>query len=227
MTEHLQYRYEAANGVSYACSQNGLKSCNIVYINLNDRVDRLQQFNQELKNNNIDWAVRLEGVRHKSGHLGCSLSHLKLLTEHDNYDIYQRPLLMVCEDDCEFLIDTESLNILINEFIKDSKLDVLCLAYNVEDKSKAYEINDFFAVATNIHTTACYILKPHMITPMINSTLKSVNSLSNREHPQTSAIDVVWTELQEEYIFAIANNRAARQRHSFSDVENKVVNYGI
>jgi len=53
----------------------------IIYINLEDRTDRRQEIEQELKNANVPRykILRLNAIRDSPGHIGCSKSHILAL----------------------------------------------------------------------------------------------------------------------------------------------------
>ena len=51
---------------------------NIFYINLDTRPDRKTRFELEMKKLGLE-ATRFNAIKHKSGAVGCSMSHLALL----------------------------------------------------------------------------------------------------------------------------------------------------
>lgn len=210
---------------------------NIQYINLEDRLDRKFEIENELKRLNINNFSRFNAIKATPGILGCSLSHLEIFKNADK----AQPLF-VLEDDCEFLINKKDLESLIDHFMK-SKADVFCLAYNIPKKRfqnsvRIFRYNLFrpslwkltwgpIKRAAKIQTMSCYILKPHMIKVLENLSEQCVKELKEGFPAHQSAIDQKWKSLQKKYIFVIPRIRAAKQRASFSDIENSFKDYGV
>lgn len=210
---------------------------NIQYINLKERLDRRTQIENELRLLDIKNFSRFDAIKASPGYLGCSLSHLEVFKNADR----TRPLL-VLEDDCEFLVNRLQLDYLIDHFMK-SDADVFCLAYNIPRKSvqnliRIFRYNLFrpclwkliwspIKRAAKIQTMSCYILKPHMIDILQNLSEQCVKELKDGFPAHVSAIDQKWKSLQKKYVFVIPRVRAAKQRASFSDIENSFKDYGV
>jgi glycosyl transferase family 25 len=134
---------------------------------------------------------------------------------------------MVCEDDCEFLATREEIDDLVNEFASNSRLDVLCLAFNTRNPKKVTQISKGLSITSDTQTTACYILKPHMVEKLAWAAYSSIEGLTRTLDPTAHAIDIEWKSLQKRNIFAIPNIRIAKQLESYSDIEGKLTNYGV
>lgn len=202
----------------------GLDACDVYFINLDHRFDRLAALKKEFKDLGIKAPVRLRARKHDIGSLGCSMSHLDLLS---HYEAIPSRLLMICEDDCEFRIPRAELSALISEFQKDKTLDVLCLAFNTTKPNQVLNLKGALQITADTQTTACYVLKSHMVEKMMLAALESVSGLERTGDPTTYAIDIIWKKLQARYLFAIPKYRAVIQTESFSDIENRVTNYGV
>jgi glycosyl transferase family 25 len=114
---------------------------------------------------------------------------------------------------------------LLESFLKDSNLDVLCLGFN---HSNQFYNNEYFFLTSDTKTTSCYVLKPHMQEVILKNFELSVQLLeSNIDKIYRPAIDKVWKELQKDYNFVIPKVRFAIQIESFSDIENKITDYGV
>ena len=72
---------------------------NIFYINLDVRIDRRTRFEEEMKHLGLQ-ANRFSAIKHKSGAIGCSMSHITLLkyARDNNLDH-----IVIMEDDITFL----------------------------------------------------------------------------------------------------------------------------
>ena len=199
----------------------GLERCDITYINLDHRTDRREQVKKEFSKIGAKNIKRFSAHKHKRGSIGCAMSHLDIL--RSNLPSLGR-VLMVCEDDLEFLVDRARLDKLIESFYRDSRMDVLCLAYN---RRNGISVDEDFLISSNSRTTACYIAKPHALHAIEACALKSIKMLEDNIPDKSAAIDVVWREAQRKHIFALAKPRAARQYSSYSDIEGRIVDYKV
>lgn len=200
-------------------SGKGLKKCDIFYINLDHRDDRRKQIESELVKLDIDHAVRFSAKKNKNGALGCSLSHFSVLNSRKQQT---GRLIMVCEDDCEFIANREVVDRIIDKFDSDKRLDVLCLAYNAFNGVK---VDDTFSITSDTQTTACYVLKPNVVEPFLKVAKLSISLLEKGKSSDVAAIDMVWKKIQKQFLFAIPNQKIAKQRISFSDIEKEIVDY--
>jgi hypothetical protein len=214
-----------------------IDSIHIQYINLKERLDRKVQIESELQRLNISNFSRFDAIKAEPGILGCSLSHLHIFKMASR----DKPLFVI-EDDCEFLVNQDELNVLVMYFLK-SNADVFCLAYNIPNKPVKNFIRqlryNFFRPSlwkllwgpikrsAKIQTMSCYILKPHMIQILEELSIICVGALKNGAPAHVSAIDQKWKSLQKRYVFVIPRKRAAKQRASFSDIENDFKDYGV
>lgn len=200
---------------------NGLADCDIFYINLKHRLDRKSKIEREFKRIGVSHAVRFDAIKNSNGALGCAQSHHALL---NCYDVNRKKLLMICEDDCEFTADRLYIDELLKEFVSNQQYDVLCLAYNHRN---SMQLNQRLKFTSDTQTTACYILKPHMVSEMLAVAEDSVSRLIQGQPKNKAAIDVVWKKLQKSYVFVLPTKRIARQFASYSDVEKVSVEYGV
>lgn len=198
----------------------GLYNCDIYYINLDHRTDRKKDIQDEFHKLNLFNYKRISAVKKSNGALGCAISH-KLVYEKS---LQSNNLILVCEDDVSFLLSKAQLDDLINSFYNDSKLDVLCLAYNALYTIK---INNDFYISSNIQTMACYVIKPHVLNEFIKMANVSIEALNAGKSEEIYAIDQVWKRLQNKYIFALPIERAVIQRPSYSDIRNVNVDYNV
>ena len=194
----------------------------IRYINLDHRVDRRNSIESELRKLSISNYKRFSAISNKNGALGCASSHYELVKA---WDISQSEFLMIIEDDVVFDCDIKNFTQVIEIFLNDKNLDILCLGYN---NFNSIMYNDFFDITSNTQTMSCYIIKGHMREPLLKNFSLSVNLLNQYIDKQFgTAIDQVWKLLQRDFVFAITKNRMLYQSESFSDIENKIVNYKL
>jgi len=194
----------------------------IYYINLSHRQDRNREIIEEFEGIGLIRFNRYEAVFNQNGALGCAISHRNVIRD---YIKKQDRLLMICEDDIKFLVDRNTLEKIIQVFLSDPNLDVLCLGNNHFNQ---YSYNDYFFLTSDTQTTSCYVIKPHMIDIMLDNFELSVRLLnfgiSKIYKPE---IDQVWKLLQKKYNFVIPKEKFAIQRESFSDIEKQAVDYKV
>ena len=209
------------NSICSNTSGSALDLCDVYYINLNHRTDRKVNIEKQLSNLDLNSVHRIEAILNENGALGCAQSHLKVLS---TWKRLPQRLLFVCEDDCEFNVDRREVEDLVEEFLNNPFLDALCLAYNAKN---GINISRNLMITSNTQTLCCYVLKAHMVEPMVSIATESVNRLANGDPKKVAAIDVVWKQLQKNYMFALPIKRAAKQSASFSDIEHTDVDYGV
>jgi hypothetical protein len=189
-----------------------------IYINLKSRVDRDAEFRSEMKKIGVTKPLRVDGVAHSNGMLGCATAHLDALRLASQQSA---PLVVICEDDVEFLIDSAGLLKAVNDFYLDPGLDVLCLTHIVEFDS--VDVSSNLAIAQRISTAAAYVLKPRSVLPIQLVFALSRWLLGIGTAPRYGAHDVLWWALQQGLmIFAFSQPRLAKQRVSFSNIYNIV-----
>jgi len=193
-----------------------VRNLTVAFINLDHRVDRLQETSEELKRMGIGDATRIRAIKRKNGHLGASLSHAKALATCQKVD---NPLSMVLEDDAKFLCTSGELFDLLSAFARDPALDVLLLGNNPWTKPIA--VSGRFALTDDSSSAGGYVVKPHAIAPILRSHQKSAADLTRGLSPNTAALDQLWKSVQKrQLIFCVPRKLVFIQRESFSDIQN-------
>ena len=198
----------------------GLDRCKIVYINLASRPDRKLEIEGEFRRLGLRYFQRFEAIARERGIVGCNLSHAAVLSgEH-----YSEELVMVCEDDAQFLASREEIDQIIEFFVSQSWLDVLCLGNRVENK--AIRINQDFAISNNIQTTSCYVVRRKHLALIGAIFAKSAKKLERGSPVWLNALDIAWKSAQRwRLVFAVPRKEMVVQRASFSDIEKREVDY--
>ena len=192
---------------------------NIYYINLKERIDRKKHVESEL--DKLCWNYkRFDAVKAKSGRVGCSMSHLKLLRMAKKDKL---PYIVIIEDDIQFK-DVELFKKLFNNFM-DSKLeyDVFLLAGNL--RHPAVKITENIIRAYRSFTTTGYIVKSHYYDKMIKNIQEGLNRLLLNDNNGINAIDTYLMKLQLIDRWYISYPRTVTQKPDWSDIEKKEVNY--
>jgi hypothetical protein len=210
-----------------AVGSRSLGDLPIVVINLPERSDRLRQFTDEMGKLGVTNFEVIPGVSGKalypklpgdfSGAIGCNLAHS---TAVESPDWSKTDVLMVCEDDLEFLVSSSEIESLIANFLARKDLDVLCLAGRV--RGPKIPIDDELYVVTGLVGQACYLIKPHMAQPLADLWRSGVASLARKR--LSGKNDIIWNSLQtRNAFFGYPTRQIARQRESYSDIQGRVL----
>jgi hypothetical protein len=199
----------------------GLERCDIRYINLDYRKDRRAEFESEMRRLGVSWHERITGIPATPGMLGCALSHVDLL---NSWDRNPGRLLLVCEDDVEFIASRNDIDFAIEEFCQSPELEVLMLAHNA---AWHIPISDQIAISSDILTTSAFILRPTIAAAIQMQFQKSVEMLQAGNNSRQYALDFVWRDLQATRLFGLVLPRLAKQRDGYSDIEGRETSYGV
>ena len=201
--------------------EHGLARCEVRYINLAARTDRRRETEGLFRNLAIE-AHRVDAFPAKPGILGCALSHVLALTEPSGGE----KMLMICEDDIDFLASRKTLDSLIEEFHRNPALDVLCLGYSLQ--SRPIPISRHLQITENTQTTSCYVVKDNAAAVLSDIFAKSADDLVAGVDSRVAALDIAWKEVQDgTLVFAVPRERAAIQRPGHSDIAQSFVDYGV
>lgn len=193
---------------------------NVFFINLDNRIDRLENTLVEFQKLNIV-PERVNAIRNKLGALGCTMSHIKCLKLAKQR---QLPYVFISEDDISFTDPTTLLNSIKKFVTHKPKWDVLIIGGNVADPY--VKITDYFTRVLNVQTTTGYIVASHYYDTLIENYTKGAELLiKNPENIKQYAIDIYWKKLQHAGTWLILTPLTVVQYENHSDIENRVVNY--
>ncbi len=193
-----------------------------IVINLDERTDRFSEFREMAMKNELGALERFSAIMDRNGALGCARSHYELMIRYRNSPGFK--LGIVFEDDFEPLAPIEKMNSLIRTFAQDDRLDVLCIC--AEHWGPAISIGGGLKISTGVQTTACYVVKAQALDKLLVAFEKSIRRLERGWSPQMAAIDITWKSSQRsKLIFAFPEEKMARQRPSYSDIERRWVAY--
>ncbi len=192
---------------------------NVFYINLEERLDRKKHVEEQL--NQLEWNyTRFNAIKNKSGRVGCSMSHLKLLLDAKKNKL---PYIVIVEDDIQFT-NIEMFKKQVETFLKSKiNYDVYLLAGNLRPPVK--EVKPGILKIYQSFTTTGYIVKNHYFDKMINNIKEGINNLIRNSNNGYNAIDVYWMKLQQSGNWYISYPRTVTQLPDYSDIEEREVNY--
>lgn len=192
-----------------------------LFINLDSRVDRFEHALQEFEKMNIQ-VERVSAIKNKNGAIGCTMSHIKCLQIAKNRDY---DYVFICEDDITFL-NPNKLKESAEKFktYMKSKWDVLIIGGN---NVPPYEqLSDYCARVFSCQTTTGYIVQKHFYDILIKNFKESAEKLMrDPANKREYALDMYWKRLQKEHIWLMLTPPTVTQYESYSDIEERNVNY--
>ncbi len=200
----------------------------LYYINLKKRPDRLEYLRENvLPYINIEGMQKMQVAAADHTHYsnvsqraaGCSLSHLWVWKDaiEKGYD-----KIIVLEDDLELTKSEKEISEVL-EKLKNVDFSICNLAYNNRTPLKETKY-DFLFKCNNIQTTGCYVASVPFLKKMIPHIEEATARLMNCESYPINAIDQAWKKFQNDENWYVAG-RIGKQRKSYSDIENKTVDY--
>jgi len=192
----------------------------IFYINLEHRKDRLSEIQSELEKMDLK-AERFNAFKAPYGGVGCMKSHLEVLklAKQRGYNS-----VLILEDDFTFSVDRQTFWKELKTF-EDKKIDydVVMLGCNL---MKAYVFDDQLYKIIEAQTTSAYIVHSRMYDKLIEIFTKNIPILE-KTRAHDAHCDQCWKVFQPEGRWFTFRNRIGIQRLSYSDIENRVVSYGV
>jgi hypothetical protein len=199
-----------------------------LYINLDTRADRRAHVEAQLaslKDHGLSnlAAERFNAIKHATnGAIGCSMSHLRciLLAKERGWDH-----VLVCEDDVLFTNVPLFLKQLSAFMATVPKWDVLLLAGNNIPPYRV--VNDACVQVGTCQTTTAYIVRAHYYDALIANYRAGIHLLMRNPLQKINyAIDRYWFELQKRDRWFLITPLSVVQREDYSDIEQRVTNYG-
>ena len=193
---------------------------NILYINLEKRVDRKIHVEKQLSLIDLS-GERFNACKLNNGRVGCSMSHLKCLqlAKERNWDH-----VFICEDDITFTKPNVFKRQLKKFLDRGLEWDVVIVAgNNVPPHS---QFGDFCIKVSHCQTTTGYIVKKHYYDTLIENYREGITNLM--KHPERHiefAIDKNWIKLQQRDRWFFIIPATVIQYADYSDIEGKVINY--
>jgi glycosyl transferase family 25 len=197
-----------------------LGKINVVYINLEKRVDRKNNVINEFKKIGVEDPIRFKAIELENGALGCSMSHLKCIENAKKNDF---EYLLLCEDDIQFLNPDLFLTQLKNFF--DSKIDWDVVIISGNNMIPYTTVNDFCIKVLNCQTTTGYIVKKTYYDKLIDNYKEGIKNLIKEPTNNDFKIDKYWFKLQRSDNWYLIIPLTIIQKEDYSDIEKKVTNF--
>ena len=202
----------------------------IYYINLDHRIDRREQFTQQIATHFKDGILesrieRFPAIKHDHGLLGCSMSHLEVIKKAKADGARY---VLVFEDDFEFIVSRETFEnniIKLFEQVANCSLDfkVVMLAYNTNNRAEIAN-NDILDSSTDVQTCAGYLVNSAYYDELIQCWEEGVRLYQETWKDWVYGCDQYWKKLQNEKWF-IFKTRIGKQCAGFSDCGKRFIDY--
>jgi GR25 family glycosyltransferase involved in LPS biosynthesis len=193
----------------------------VLYINLNDRKDRLKHVIEELEKIGITNPERFPAVKVNAGNIGCTLSHICCIKLAKSRGW---PQVFICEDDISFINPNIFCNSL-KQFVEyDVEWNVLVIGGN---NAPPFVVkNEFCARVMNIQTTTGYIVKQEYYDVLLTNFEEGLKLLMQDPiKNKYFSIDIYWKILQCRDQWYCLLPLTVIQYADYSDIEKRVVNY--
>jgi GR25 family glycosyltransferase involved in LPS biosynthesis len=196
-------------------------SKNIYVINLPERSDRLKHIESQLKNIQCNEYKIIEGIngslienptRLKNGMFGLIKTYLKI---YEEWSKEENETIMIIEDDSIFVDDfNQKMEIYIKNVPSNWDMIYFGANHNYHTGMKTLSVNENCIKLNNSYSAHCVLLKKNVFIELIES-IKTFN-VEN---------DVMLATLQRKYNAYSTSEPLATQIESYSNIENKIVNY--
>jgi len=186
----------------------------VVYINLDHRTDRDEHMKQMTQTFG-DKVSRFSGIKLQHGAIGCTLSHISVLRMaiQNNWNN-----VLVMEDDAEW-------NNFAQGYVTLKKL--ACNPYDVIMLGGSFA--SYYPETLRLHralTTTAYLVNKHYMPTLLRNFEEGLSKfLLHPSEPELYAIDMYNNCLQQADNWYIVQPALVYQKPTFSDVENRFVDY--
>jgi glycosyl transferase family 25 len=204
----------------------------IYYINLDHRTDRRKEIEGVLDDLEIpiEKRQRISAIYNREfGALGCTRSHIVAL---ETFLQTNSTYCMILEDD--FIYDNKEIfiNSIRYLFSQNVEFDLVQLAYNHNGLVYENTANPTLKRVKKAGTTSGMIVHKRFANQLLANYRESEALLSDfiNQHGRTEhhyCLDVYWQKLQPDAKWFCFMPRLGHQRASYSDIENRITDYGV
>ena len=203
----------------------------VYFINLDHRTDRLQEFQQEIKQLGLpDEKIHRISAVHtpEIGVLGCALSHIKVI---DTFLESSQKSCLVFEDDFMFTTDINYCKFLFKHLFETKRpFDVVMLAGKIMKEQPTD--SPFVSKVLDAQTTSAYLLTREFAPVLRQNLLEGALHLEewflqHKEKKHEYCLDIYWKQLQPTSQWFVFHPKMGLQREGYSDIEQKVTKYGV
>jgi GR25 family glycosyltransferase involved in LPS biosynthesis len=208
------------------------RSGQILFINLDNRKDRLESITNQFKNQNVNMNKVHRINAHYTpgnGHYGCAKSHLDAMkyAQEKGFDN-----VIVFEDDFKFTTSTKKTNEMFDNLfnkLKETEWDVVMLTemYGKNEKSQYQFLNKI----TDAQTASGYVVNKHYYHKLIDVFQKCVDNMTqektNGVNWEQWALDQAWKVNQKEDKWFVFTPLMGEQDNKLVSTIQTITNYNI
>ena len=205
-------------------------------INLAHRQDRKEESRKEMAA--LGWGetdYSFFTARHmpEAPARGCALSHAKAIA--DFLFMEEKPFLLVLEDDFTIRAGSEFIASVTAATSQAGFWDVFLLAHNAAIPIARAPVKDAYRVV-NAQTASAYLvgrlyasklMEVFFRSAEMQDRVKNIPSPAREIASSLFRCDMLWKQLQENDRFCAHIPAVSAQRPSYSDIEKKMVDYGV
>ena len=186
----------------------------VVYINLDHRTDRRAQVEKELAcfGNRVE---RLSATRHKTGGIGCSMSHIRALEKAKDASWAN---VLIVEDDFMWTGQKEK-GLEHLTLLTAQPYDVIVLG------GVSARYNPVTLRLQSCQTATAYLVAAHYYDTLLANFKEGLEGFLRSNVYGEYALDQFWKRLQSVDTWFIISPGLCIQRPSYSDIEHRNVDY--
>jgi hypothetical protein len=192
-----------------------------LFINLDDRNDRLEHVSEEFIKMDIETPERFSAIKMPQGNVGCTLSHIRCLELAKSRGW---PQVFICEDDITFT-KPDVLKNSLEKFVQSGiEWDIIVIGGN---NCPPYEpVSEFYARVRNVQTTTGYIVKKEYYDILLDNFKTGLDKLLREpERKKEFSIDIYWKHLQKSGRWYMLLPLTVVQYYDYSNIEERVIDY--
>ena len=193
----------------------------ILYINLDERTDRLKHVQSEMAKLGVS-GERVRAIKMPDGAIGCTMSHIKCLELAKERGW---PHVFICEDDI-FFLNPDLLKSNLRKFSENKSIDWDVVIVGGNNCPPYQRIQDYCIKVSNNQTTTGYIVNSHYYDTLLYNFRQSARHLLKEPSKRKLyAVDIYWKSLQLTGKWYMITPPTVVQMDDYSDIEGRRVNY--
>lgn len=196
----------------------------IIYINLDHRADRREEFTRECTRLSIppEKVIRFSACTHEDPVVGCAMSHAYALQMAHTMGLSN---VLICEDDFTFHDDPTMVQCNLTHFFTtihyaNKPWKAVQLAHNIYE-SKSYDT--VLSLAVRVSNAAGYLVNGSSIQPLSQAIQTAIEPLRTTKSHWHYANDVVWCTFMKDDQWYLFTEKLGYQRPSYSDLSRTFI----
>jgi len=194
----------------------------VLYINLDNRTDRLAQITEELQVlKDFPCEIqRVPAIKDSYGPRGCSKSHMLAA---ETFLKSTADIVLVLEDDFTFVVDKTTIYDKLQhsiDMLQQHKADVILLTCcnGKNDIVEMTPIDHGLVRVKNMTCAVAYMYKKDYAPKIINIMKTAIDLVNNGQPHWVSSLDIVWRMYHSEDVWMVHMPDIGKQRPSYSDI---------